>query len=602
MASLQSAFKPRWLIIFALLLCIAAVVNLYIQSHKLDTLFSESHQIDLDVDAVTTALEAISAAAVNAPAKTSLDDPALDQAADALLDARTVLLRLSHPQGSPPTQSALALLSRYYNKVIAQRRLAAAEQDWFSLALTESQLVSEILSLRAWSKAAFQPKLMEQTKRWRIAQLLVAAGIVCAAVALLIGWYRSRRAVSAYEPAPVLTGLSSYRNTAIDPPASLPKQPETLRKPSLTAALKQVVPAISLPLILLDREGHVECMSDAVHYQNDDLPTRFEPSQLAEQHVVIDRVGRFYVHSLPDCGWLLVQQFDSVGDAEESALETLLEAAINGDFSQRLPKGGVNDKANHLMGLLDTYFLQLEEVSKSISEGQLKPLKGRLSKHAPGRFGELNYQTNIALKHLIQTVRSLYQLNHQIAQAAAKPLEMANTDVAAPKASDEAINRLLNTRTSSVHAAEVVDSFALRLQGVATSNTDIKRLSEVVDGIAFQTNLLALNASIEAERAGERGAGFRIVAREVRELANDAAQAARQIRTALSESDHALQDSLFCAEHSHVAIQEVVDSLARLDISPVVEEPVVTSAAADPRIAKITSTNLQLRQVLRFFK
>ena len=346
----------------------------------------------------------------------------------------------------------------------------------------------------------------------------------------------------------------------------------------------------------------MECMSDAVHYQNDDLPTRFEPSQLAEQHVVIDRVGRFYVHSLPDCGWLLVQQFDSVGDAEESALETLLEAAINGDFSQRLPKGGVNDKANHLMGLLDTYFLQLEEVSKSISEGQLKPLKGRLSKHAPGRFGELNYQTNIAIKHLIQTVRALYQLNHQIAQAAAKPLEMANTDVAAPKASDEAINQLLNTRTSSLHAAEVVDSFALQLQGVATSNTDIKRLSEVVDGIAFQTNLLALNASIEAERAGERGAGFRIVAREVRELANDAAQAARQIRTALSESDHALQDSLFCAEHSHVAIQEVVDSLARLDISPVVEEPVVTSAAADPRIAKITSANLQLRQVLRFFK
>ena len=50
-------------------------------------------------------------------------------------------------------------------------------------------------------------------------------------------------------------------------------------------------------------------------------------------------------------------------------------------------------------------------------------------------------------------------------------------------------------------------------------SSEIKKVVEIVKGIADQTNLLALNASIESARAGEHGKGFAVVANEVRTLA-----------------------------------------------------------------------------------
>lgn len=85
------------------------------------------------------------------------------------------------------------------------------------------------------------------------------------------------------------------------------------------------------------------------------------------------------------------------------------------------------------------------------------------------------------------------------------------------------------------HIDKTVGDSSIAVMKLGERSQEIGQIINTISGIANQTNLLALNAAIEAARAGEQGKGFAVVAEEVRKLAEQSEQSAKQIATLIGE-------------------------------------------------------------------
>jgi methyl-accepting chemotaxis protein WspA len=88
----------------------------------------------------------------------------------------------------------------------------------------------------------------------------------------------------------------------------------------------------------------------------------------------------------------------------------------------------------------------------------------------------------------------------------------------------------LESMTASMeHLDEAMNAFTRKLATISQRASGITSVVTAIAKVAEQTNLLSVNATIEAEKAGESGRGFRIVAQEIRRLADQTALSTKDI-------------------------------------------------------------------------
>jgi len=147
-------------------------------------------------------------------------------------------------------------------------------------------------------------------------------------------------------------------------------------------------------------------------------------------------------------------------------------------------------------------------------------------------------------------------------------------------------------RTAAQGGMETMAEMTVAMQSIETSSLDVSKIVKNIDEIAFQTNILALNAAVEAARAGEAGAGFAVVAEEVRSLAQRSAAAAR-------ETANKIEAAIASTQRGSRSCEAVGDSLKQI-VGRVTESDVLVAeiaAAAKEQAQGITHVGVAMTQM-----
>lgn len=312
-----------------------------------------------------------------------------------------------------------------------------------------------------------------------------------------------------------------------------------------------------------------------------------------------------------------------------------LDAVCRNVYYRRILPGGLQGSFRVAAGMINgSIETQAKAVEKARAEAEaqqahivgalaqgLKSLaEGNLTfriRDLPEIYGQVRDDFNSAMAQLQQTIRAVAAAAQEVSsatveiststnnlsqrteeqaagleQTSAAMEEMAATVRKNAESAAQASDAAGSARNAAARGGEVVSQAMDAMARIEESSGKVSDIMGVIDEIARQTNLLALNAAVEAARAGDAGRGFAVVASEVRSLAQRSAQAAKDVKELITNSDGHVRNGVDLVRKTGASLDEIVASTK--GIAEVVREIASASAEQASGIDQVNKALVQM--------
>jgi methyl-accepting chemotaxis protein WspA len=234
-------------------------------------------------------------------------------------------------------------------------------------------------------------------------------------------------------------------------------------------------------------------------------------------------------------GWIMIGNITASAHALIARVNQMAGGA--GDLTARLSVDS-RDEMGQLAGGINAVIAKIQGIVGKVRESSLQLLSvaseiaatARNQEQTVNNLGTSTTQVAASVREISATSKDLSGTMNEVSQSAGHAANLATTGRD-------------NTTKMATEMKQLVESTASvsgKLNMIREKADSINTVVTTITKVADQTNLLSINAAIEAEKAGEYGRGFLVVAREIRRLADQTAVATLDIETMVKQMQDAV--------------------------------------------------------------
>ncbi|MEH0020698.1 MAG: methyl-accepting chemotaxis protein [Desulfobacter sp.] len=267
---------------------------------------------------------------------------------------------------------------------------------------------------------------------------------------------------------------------------------------------------------------------------------------------------------------------------------TMAEKVADGDLTQTLDInqadeiGSLAKSLNAMSANLRQMFSNIAESTRTLTESSsdLSSVSSEISANAEQTTGK-STSVAAAAEQMATSMTSVAAATEQtsgnIQMIVASTEEMSATI-------NEIANNTAKGSETTAQAVKEAEKVSIKVNDLGQASGEINRVTEAIADISEQTNLLALNATIEAARAGEAGKGFAVVAGEIKDLAQQTADATREINEKILSVQESTTESVAAIDSIVKVITDINDIVT--SVASAVEEQSATTQEISTNVSQ----------------